>query len=62
MSILLGSGRGDKCSIFVELKGWWHKRPLGGKYLLGCEKQRLGNKEGRCLNSGMLKGLGGLRA
>lgn len=33
VSILLGSAGESKCSICVELKGWWHKRPLGGKYL-----------------------------
>lgn len=30
--------------------------------LIGCEKLRLGKKEGRCLDSGIFKGLGGLRA
>lgn len=32
LSCLGGSGESG-FSIWVDLEGWWHKRPLGGKYL-----------------------------
>lgn len=32
-SFCLGRVGESGCSIWVDLDGWWHKRPMGGKHL-----------------------------